>query len=79
MIEVSLTTLIYLGLIVGVGLLAIIWAASVIQQRRHEFRIRQDLVHCRICGLIFQNTTRQEMAACPSCGSLNEATRPKPI
>jgi len=79
MIEVSLTTLIYLGLSVGIGMLAIIWLISVIRQRRHEFRTRQDLVHCRICGLIFPHTTQQDLAACPSCGSLNEATRPKPI
>ena len=79
MIEVSLTTLIYLGFTVGIGLLAIIWFISVVLQRRREFRTRQDLVHCRICGFIFTNTTHQDLAACPSCGSLNEATRPKPI
>ena len=79
MIHVSLNTLILLGMAAGVGLLVIIWVIAVILERRHEYRARQDLIHCRICGNIFENTEKLEVMHCPSCGSQNEATRPSPI
>jgi len=79
MIQVSLTTLIVLGMVAGVSLLAVIWVISVWFERRGEFKARHGLVHCRICGHIFHETEKKEITACPNCGSLNEATRPKPI
>ena len=79
MIAVSLTQLILLGMFCSVGLLAVTWLVSVVYQRRNDIRARRDLVHCRICGRVFQNAEKKEIAACPNCGSLNEATRPKPI
>lgn len=79
MISVSLTTLIVLGMVAGVGLLAVIWVIAVIRERRNDRRARKDLIQCRICGTIFENPERNDIAACPGCGSLNEATRPSPI
>lgn len=79
MIQVSLTSLLLLGMIVGVGLLGFIWLVAVFVQRRYESRARQDLVSCRICGNIYENEQKQSLTACPRCGSLNEAMKPKPI
>jgi len=79
MIHVSLTTLLLLGMVVGIALLGVIWLMAVFSERRHEGRIREDLVHCRICGHIYENAKRKHVTACPRCGSQNEATRPKPI
>lgn len=79
MVHVSLTTLLMLGMIVGLVLLGIFWMYAVWKQRRLEGRARQDLISCRICGNIYENAARSPMTACPQCGSLNESTKPKPI
>ena len=79
MIQVSLTNLILLGMVAAVGLLTLFWMIAVIRERRHELRARNDLIHCRICGSIFENAARLKVMHCPSCGSQNEAVRPSPI
>ena len=79
MIPVSLSTLLLLGMAAGVALLGGLWLAAVWRERRHERRIKTDLVHCRICGNIYENTERKTVTACPSCGSLNEAVEPRPL
>jgi hypothetical protein len=79
MIQVTLTTLVLLGMAVGVALLGVIWLCAVWRERRGENRTRQDLVCCRICGHVYENADRRPVSACPQCGSLNEPTKPKPI
>lgn len=79
MIQVTLTTLVLLGMAVGIALLGAIWLTAVWRERRDESRTRQDLVCCRICGHVYENADRHPVSACPQCGSLNEPTRPKPI
>ena len=79
MIQVTLTNLILLGMAVAVGLLTLFWLIAVIKERRHEQRARQDLIHCRICGSIFEYTAKLKVMHCPSCGSQNEAVKPSPI
>ncbi|TLD72013.1 zinc ribbon domain-containing protein [Phragmitibacter flavus] len=79
MIQVSLSTLLLIGMAVGIALLGIVWIAAVVRQRRFEKRAREDLVSCRICGNIYENLQKQNLTACPKCGSLNEALKPKPI
>jgi DNA-directed RNA polymerase subunit RPC12/RpoP len=79
MIQVSLTSLLLLGMACGVALLGVFWVVAVWRERRYESRVREDLVHCRICGHIYENGKRLKVTACPRCGSLNEAVKPKPI
>ena len=79
MIQVTLTTLILLGMAAGVVLLGVIWFFAVLKERRRENRGRQDLVGCRICGHVYENAERRRVSACPQCGSLNEPTKPSPI
>jgi DNA-directed RNA polymerase subunit RPC12/RpoP len=79
MIQVSLTNLILLGMTAAVSMLTLFWMVAVIKQRRHEKMARQDLIHCRICGSIFENSAKLKVMHCPSCGSQNEAVRPSPI
>jgi hypothetical protein len=79
MIQVTLTTLVLLGMAIGVVLLGGIWLAAVWRERREENRTRQDLVCCRICGHVYEHTEKRPVSACPQCGSLNEPTRPDPI
>lgn len=79
MIPVSLTTLIMLSMVIGVGLLSLSWVVAIIIERRNNRRARRDLIQCRICGAIFENPERKDIAACPGCGSFNEATQPSPI
>ncbi|WP_038163329.1 hypothetical protein [Verrucomicrobium sp. BvORR106] len=79
MIHVSLTTLLLLGMAVGITFLGVIWLIAVWMERRDESRAREDLVLCRICGHIYENAEKKPITACPQCGSLNEARRPKPI
>lgn len=78
MIPVSLSTLVMLGMALGVALLGVLWLVAVWQERRGEKRTRADLVSCRICGGIYENADKK-ISACPSCGSLNESSRPRPI
>jgi predicted RNA-binding Zn-ribbon protein involved in translation (DUF1610 family) len=79
MIQVSLTELILLGMAVCIGLLTLFWLMAVVWERRNERRVRSDLIHCRICGTIFENAERLKVMHCPLCGSQNEAVRPSPI
>lgn len=79
MIPVSLATLLIIGLAVGVLLLGLLWLLAVTSQRRHEKKVHEFLIQCRICGNIYDNPDRKTVSACPSCGSHNEATRARPI
>jgi uncharacterized paraquat-inducible protein A len=78
MIPVSLSTLVMLGMAFGIVLLGALWLAALWRERRDEKRTRADLVSCRICGSIYEKTNKK-VSACPSCGSLNESSRPRPI
>ncbi len=79
MIQVSLFTLLFIGMSVGVAMLGVFWAIAVWAERRTEMSARADLVHCRICGHIYENGANKVVSACSQCGSLNEPTKPKPI
>lgn len=79
MIPVSLTTLLIIGLAVGVLLLGMLWLVAVLSQRRNEKRAHIHFVQCRICGNIYDNLDKKPVSACPSCGSLNETTGNRPI
>ena len=79
MISVSLSSLLFWGMFLGVGVLGISWVVSVWRERRRDRISRSDLVHCRICGYIYKNADGGKISACPACGSLNEAARPQPI
>ena len=79
MIPVSLTSLLILGMFAGLGLLGVLWITSVWHERRQERHARRKVVLCRICGHIYDNPELKRISACPSCGSLNEVTQPRPI
>lgn len=79
MIQVTLTSLVLLGMAAGVVLLGFIWLVAVWRERRDESKVRRDLVCCRICGHVYENAEKRPVSACPQCGSLNEPTKPKPI
>ena len=79
MIAVSLSTLLIMGMAAGLALLVGFWAVAVWRQRRHERKSSAGLIYCRICGGIYRNEDRKPVTACPSCGSLNESVRPRPI
>ena len=79
MIPVSLATLLIIGLVVGVLLLGLLWFLAVLSQRRGEKKVHQYLVQCRICGSIYDNPDKKTVSVCPSCGSLNESGRSRPI
>ena len=79
MIQVSLTTLLLLGMVIGVALLGALWVLAIWRERRAEARTRQGLVACRVCGTVYEKTPAEGITACPQCATLNEATRPRPI
>jgi hypothetical protein len=79
MIPVSLTSLLILGMFAALGLLGALWLCAVWFERREERRARRKVVLCRICGHIYDNPELKRISACPSCGSLNEVTQPRPI
>ena len=78
MIPVALSTLVMLGMALGIVLLGLLWLIAVWRERRGEKLLHTDLVSCRICGNIYEKTDKK-ISACPSCGSLNESSRPRPI
>jgi hypothetical protein len=78
MIPVSLSELIMLGMALGIVLLGVLWLIAVWRERREEKRAHANLVSCRICGRVYE-MAGQKITACPSCGSLNESSRPRPI
>ena len=48
MIPVSLTTLIMLSMVIGVGLLSLSWVVAIVIERRNSRRARRDLIQCRM-------------------------------
>lgn len=79
MIPVPLSVLVMLGMAFGIALLGVLWLIAVWRERREEKRARADLVHCRICGNVYENAESRKITACPSCGSLNESSLPRSI
>ncbi len=79
MFPVSLTNLLILAMFAALGLLGALWLLAVWFERRGERRARRKVVLCRICGHVYDNPELKRISACPSCGSLNEVTQPRPI
>jgi rubredoxin len=45
-------------------------------RRRATLRVaRRNIVHCRVCGFIYQDSSREQDPVCPECGRANERGR----
>ncbi len=72
MIKVSLSDLILIGMAFGVLLVCALWVVAVLNERRLNRRIRDNVVFCRICGSAYQTLSGVETSLCPICKTPNE-------
>ncbi len=80
MIKLQLSELIVMVMLIGVGLVGMLWLWTLWRERRREIHRRRIAVQCRICGCTY--AIPKKMAAvtkCPACGSLNHRGALNPI
>ncbi len=75
MFKTTLPELIIYDLCILLGLLSMVWAVRVWQQRRRERKLMKFRVSCDVCGTVFDEFTNQPLVPCPTCGRLNERDR----
>ncbi len=74
MIQVSLTTLVFVYLGIFLTLIFgnwIVWNIGRLRRERQAFRHR---LRCALCSFEFEDPSTDLLARCPRCGSLNERT-----
>lgn len=72
MIKVTLSQLIFIGMILGIAVVGVIWLHAVWRDRRTHKRARSNIVLCRICGSAYQPAARDDVTICPVCDTPNE-------
>ncbi len=72
MFHVSLTDLIVVYLILILFLLFALWIFGDYRRKRGEKRERKFHLVCDICGVPYEDRTKDPIPECPKCGRRNE-------
>ena len=72
MFEISLPNIIVAYLVVTLALLFGIWVAQDWARKRREKRNRRFRLVCNICGVSYEDRSRDPIPPCPNCKALNE-------
>lgn len=72
MFQISLDSIIVIYLVITLVLLFGVWLASDWRRKRRERRARKFHLACNICGLPYEDRSRDPIPPCPNCGALNE-------
>lgn len=79
MIRVTLSQLIFIGMVIGVAMVCFLWLVAVVADRRRDRKTRANIISCRICGCMYANSEGSEVSVCPSCQTPNEKNPAAPI
>lgn len=72
MFQISLTNIIVAYLVLTLSILFGIWLASDYRRKRREKRHRRFRLVCNICGVPYEDRSRDPIPPCPNCSALNE-------
>ncbi len=72
MFRVSLTDLIVVYLILILVLLFAVWIIGDYRRKRREKHVRKHHLVCDICGVSYEDQSKDPIPACPNCGRRNE-------
>lgn len=72
MFQVSLTDLIVVYLILILVLLLALWVYGDYKRKRSEKRERKFRLICDICGVPYEDRSKDPIPECPKCGRRNE-------
>ena len=72
MFRVSLTDLIVVYLVLILLLLFAVWIFGDYRRKRREKRERKFHLVCDICGVSYEDRSKDPIPACPNCGRRNE-------
>ncbi|MEM9478321.1 MAG: hypothetical protein AAGA58_01525 [Verrucomicrobiota bacterium] len=72
MFELPLSQLFILYLTLVLGLLFAVWLGDDWVRKRRERINRRNHLVCNICGVPYEDATREKLPECPSCGARNE-------
>lgn len=72
MIKVTLSQLIFIGMILGIVTVGFLWLHAVLRDRRTHKRARSNVRLCRICGCAYQPPSNEDVTVCPVCDTPNE-------
>ncbi len=79
MIRINLPMIIVVYLVVLLAVLFALWLGGDWKRKRRERRDRKFRLVCNICGVTYEDRTRNPIPACPKCGSLNERAQLRDI
>ena len=72
MFQISLDSIIVIYLVITLFGLFGLWGATDWLRKRRERRDRKFHLVCNICGVPYEDRSRDQIPPCPSCGALNE-------
>ena len=72
MFQISLPYIIVAYLFITLAIVFSLWIASDWSRKRRDKRNRKFRLVCNICGIPFEDRSRDPLPPCPSCGALNE-------
>lgn len=77
MIRIALPWLVFAYLLVFLALIFTVWIAYEMVRRFREVREARHRLQCAICGMLYEDRSREPLPRCPRCGSLNERINPR--
>jgi len=72
MFQISLPNIIVAYLVLTLTILFGIWLANDYRRKRREKRHRRFRLVCNICGVPYEDRSRDPIPPCPNCSALNE-------
>lgn len=72
MFQISLPNIIVTYLMVTLAILFGIWLASDWRRKRRDKRHHRYRLVCNICGVPYEDRSRDPIPPCPNCAALNE-------
>ena len=76
MIPIELPWLVFVCLLVFLAGIFFVWIGYEIARRQRANRALRNRLRCRVCSMEFADNSRDSLAVCPQCGSLNERIKP---
>ncbi|MEM0969429.1 MAG: hypothetical protein AAF191_20930 [Verrucomicrobiota bacterium] len=72
MIHITLGGLILFYLFVIFGGMLLLWFLAEVRRFFEERAWKQSQTLCRVCGLVYEDRTKEPLPVCPTCGHGNE-------
>ena len=75
MIPIDLSWLVFVCLLVFLSGIFFVWIAYEFARRQQAQRALRRRLRCPVCSMEYEDPSKEVLATCPRCGSLNERSK----